>query len=201
MYCIEFRFLFSLPLSLSSRFHLLFFFIFSKYSRRESMLWKIFARHCVPSGDVVAAHWSRNNKLITNFSVMTRQYPRVAIFFSGALASPPSPLPPPRPPSSTLTVFVASTLSAFLVPTSRKGIPILNKSFLTAATSLCFLSLLHPSPRRFRLPLSPRLPHLSLSLSFFSATLLPSRSTRLNVSVTFVSRTVDATRRRILGSR
>lgn len=38
--------------------------------------------------------------------------------------------------SRPLTVFVASAPSAFLVPTSRKGIPILNKSFLTAVTSL-----------------------------------------------------------------
>lgn len=41
-----------------------------------------------------------------------------------------------RPRLAHSQVFVASVLSAFLVPTSRKGIPILNKSFLTAVTSL-----------------------------------------------------------------
>lgn len=59
-----------------------------------------------------------------------KQY-RTSLFSTARISS-----VPPATSSRSLTVFVASALSAFLVPTSRKGIPILNKSFLTAVTSL-----------------------------------------------------------------
>ena len=116
---------------------------------------------------------------------MTKQY-RALPFFRIPSPRVLSTHPLPHPRSTTLTVFVASTLSAFLVPTSRKGIPILNKSFLTAATSL--LSFPPPSAlAQFRLPLSSRLPYLTP----LSSILLLSRSTRLNFSVIFVPRTAN----------
>ena len=61
---------------------------------------------------------------------MMKQY-RTSLFSVTRISS-----VPPAISSRPLMVFVASALSAFLVPTSRKGIPILNKSFLTAVTSL-----------------------------------------------------------------
>ena len=48
-----------------------------------------------------------------------------------------------------LVVIPTIALSAFLVPTSRKGIPILNKSFLTSVTSRLSYSSFFRSPDNF----------------------------------------------------